>query len=431
MTVPARGLRSIALAALAATVLAACSATTDVPAAVDDDVVEVFSVHRGRDAEALGAVLSLFTEQTGIRTRHMGTAGFAEQLQDRVRDGDPPDVALIPQPAVLEQLARDGHLVALDDLPEVETTLLPGAADVGMLHGRRYGVWFKLSVKSLVWFPPETFGAAVQSPPATWSELLALTRRLDRQGQTPWCLGMESFAATGWVGTDWIEDLVLRLHGPEVYDQWSAGAIPFTDPRIRQAFEAFAELALTSGHVLGGRRGILTTPALAAIEPMLEDPPGCLMTRQASFQEAELPEDLSIAPGGDLDVVVFPPVEPGPAPLVAAGQIAAAFNERSEVAALMRFLADPAAGEPWAEVGGFTSPHATFDAAAYSRPFDRRVADLVAKADVVRFDASDQMLPEVGTGTFWQGITDYVAGVPLDRVLQGIQAGYGMDRTAS
>lgn len=402
--------------------LAACSTDAEDVSAPDETVVlEVFTNYRGAEAEAFREVLAGFTERTGIETRLIGTAAFAARLPERVRDGDPPDVALIPQPALLAELARDDRIAPLD-LPEVQDTLLPGAAAVGIVDGQRYGVWYRLSVKSLVWYPPAAFAEAGYEPPATWFELLGLSQRIERDGVPPWCIGIESFGATGWVGTDWVEDLVLRLHGTEVYDGWAAGRIPFTDDRIRDAFEAFTTVALTEGGVAGGPRAILTTPALDAVLPMLEDPPGCLLSRQASFQVGDLPEGTEVGPEGDLNVFVLPDDEEGPPPLVAAGEIAAAFNRSPEALELVAYLADPGAGEAWARRGGFTSPHATFDATTYTQSFDRQVAGLVADAEVVRYDASDQMPTEIGTGAFWTGIVDLVSGAPLDRVLTEIEA---------
>lgn len=414
--------RVAALAAVVAALVACSGDAEDVSAPDEPVVLEVFTNYRGADADAFREVLAGFTEQTGIETRLVGTAAFAARLPERVRDGDPPDVALIPQPAVLAELARDDRLAPLD-LPELEDTLLPGAAAVGFVDGQRYGVWFRLAVKSLVWYPPAAFAEAGYELPTTWDELLELTRRIERDGTPPWCLGMESFAATGWVGTDWVEDLVLRLHAPQVYDGWAAGRIPFTDERIQEAFEAFTTIALVEGRVAGGPRAILTTPALDAVLPMLDDPPGCLLSRQASFQLADLPDGTEVGPDGDLNVFVLPDDDiVGPAPLVASGEIAAAFNRNPEPLALVEYLAQPSAGEPWARLGGFTSPHASFDATTYAEPFDRQVAELVADTEVVRFDASDQMPTEIGTGAFWTGIVDLISGAPLDRVLAEIEA---------
>jgi alpha-glucoside transport system substrate-binding protein len=421
-------LRTASVCIALALVAAACTSGTTEDAE-GESVVRVFGNYRGAEAAAFRAVLDEFTRQTGIETSYVGTAAFAARIQDRVRDGDPPDVALFPQPAILADMARAGFLVPLDGdvASAVEEGYADWALDLATIDGALYGAWYRLSVKSLVWYPPQVFAAQGYEVPATWDELDALTEQMVRDGFTPWCLGMESFAATGWVGTDWIEDLVLRLHGPDVYDRWTSGEIPFTDDRIRAAFAEFADVALQPGRVAGGRRAILSVPALAAIDPMFEEPPGCLLTRQASFQEGELPDEVTVGPEGDVDVFVLPAMDGAAAPLLASGEIAAAFTDSEETSSLLAYLASPESGVPWAAVGGYDSPHLGFDPADYGSDLDRRLGELVRAAEVVRFDGSDLMPPPVGTGTFWTGMIDLVAGSPIDRVLADIQAGYPED----
>lgn len=418
---PAAGL----LAALL--MLGGCASADEDTASADGPAVEVFTNYRGTEAAAFRDVLDSFTEATDIAVRHVGTAAFASRLPQRLRDGDPPEVALVPQPALVEELARDDRIVPLDDVVgDLEATMLSGAATIGVVDGVRHGVWFRGAVKSLLWYRPTAFEDGVAPVPDTLDELLSRTGRLAAQDATPWCLGMESFGATGWVGTDWVEDLVLRLHGPEVYDEWVAGTIPFTDPRIEEAFEVFGEVALTEGSVLGGRRAVLGTPVLDAIDPMLDDPPGCRYLRQGSFQEAALPTGTTIAPAeGDVAVAVLPGVGDEPPPVLASGEIAVAFSDDPATLELLAYLATPDAGAVWASAhGAFTSPHATLDPDVYVNDFERDLARLVAEAEVVRFDGSDQMPTAVGTGSFWRGIVDYASGAPLPVVLEQIQAGY-------
>jgi alpha-glucoside transport system substrate-binding protein len=418
--------RFLVILCAASLVVAACS-SDNVETADAAPALEVFSNYRGAEAEAFRAVLAQFTQQTGIETSYVGTAAFADRIYDRMREGDPPDVALFPQPAIIEELARAGLLIPFDaELTEVVDSAYPRwAVDLGEIDGELYGAWYRLSVKSLVWYPPRAFAASGYDVPETWEELGALTDEMVRDGFTPWCLGMESFGATGWVGTDWIEDIVLRLHGADVYDEWVAGDIPFTDDRIRTAFEEFEGMVLEPGRVVGGARAILSVPVLDAIQPMLADPPGCLLSRQASFQEATLPEGTEVGPSGDVDVFPLPSLDGGRAPLLASGEIAAMLTDSDDGRSLISFLANPDAGVPWAEVGGYSSPHLAFDVAAYASPLEQRLGELVATSEVVRFDGSDLMPPTVGTGTFWQGMVDLVAGVPLESVLAEIQAGYG------
>jgi alpha-glucoside transport system substrate-binding protein len=179
--------------------------------------------------------------------------------------------------------------------------------------------------------------------------------------------------------------------------------------------------------VSGGARGILSIPALRAIDQTFKNPPDCLLTRQGSFQANSLSADVTVGPQGDIDVFVLPSMGDGPAPILASGTVAAAFNDSAETIALMEFLASPEAGEAWAAVGGYNSPHLNFDPTAHATGLGARLADLIQQAEVVRFDGSDLMPPSVGTGTFWEGMIDYVAGTPLDAVLENIQAGYSTD----
>lgn len=401
----------------------------------DPGTVQVFTPYRGSEGRSFERVLADFTARTGIAVRFVGSAAFAENLRDRVRNGDPPDVALIPQPALVAELARDRQLVPLDGEIDPLDTMLPGAAEVGVVDGERFGVWYRMALKSLVWYPPAAFAEAGYDIPRTWTDLLRLSGRIARDGGTPWCIGMEAFGATGWVGTDWIEDLVLRLHGPEVYDRWAAGDVPFTDSRIAEAFEEFGRVVRTPGWVRGGERAVLSTPALTAVLPMLEEEPGCLLSRQASFQEQALPPGTVVGPDGDLNAFVLPDVDGGAgggtgAPLVASGELVASFTDDPEVLALVRHLSRPAAGRVWAADGGFLSPHATFDDDVYGSDFDRRSVRLLRESSVVRFDASDQMPPDVGTGTFWEGMISFVIGTPPDDVLARIQSGYVTDPPA-
>jgi alpha-glucoside transport system substrate-binding protein len=114
----------------------------------------------------------------------------------------------------------------------------------------------------------------------------------------------------------------------------------------------------------------------------------------------------------------------GEPPILAAGEFAAAFTGRPEVHALMQYLATPEAGAAWAAVGGFVSPHRSFDTGRYGDDLDRRMAEILRGADVIRLDGSDDMIPLVGTGTFWTGMVSYIRSGDATTAVAEIQAGY-------
>jgi alpha-glucoside transport system substrate-binding protein len=370
-------------------------------------------------------MLERFEVGTGIDVRYVGSAGFAGAIEDRVNEGDPPDVAIFPQPGLVRDLAEAGYVVPLPtEIAELAVAdVIPAVRDVAEELAATGGVLFRLNVKSLVWYSPSEFDNRGYEVPETWGELGALTLQMAADGIAAWCLGISAFGATGWAATDWIEDIVLRLDGTDVYDEWTAGTLPFTAKPIGDAIRTFGDLVLADSY--GGRRTALNTSPARAQDPMFDEPPGCLMYKMASFQRTNLPEDLEVGPDADVDVFVLPGIDPGPAPLLIGGAVAVSFVDSEPVWQLLRYLASSDAGVPWAEQGEFVSPHRDFPTNRYGSGFDRRMAQLLSDAQVTRFDASDLMTAPVGTGSFFEAMASYVSTQQVEVAQQIAQSGYG------
>ena len=398
--------RVLALGVVASLMAAACTSTSS----DNRSVIEVFGSYRGEEAVRFAATFVPFEEETGFDVRYVGSGSFATDIQTRVAEAEPPDIAIFPQPALITDFASRGLLVPLPE--SIIDTDISDRRSLGSATIGRYAVWFRAGAKSLVWYLPQAFTDSGYKVPTTWDEMIALSDTMVGDGVAPWCLSIESFASTGWVGTDWIEDIVLREQGELLYDQWVAGDTTFDTAEIRHAFSTFGTIVQGQKSVLGGTSRVLNTPWRDAAVPMFEDTPLCMMQRQASFWAPNIPEGFTF--GEDIDFFVLPGLTDSPAPVLVSGELAAAFNDRPEVAAFMEFLATPEAGEGWAELGGFISPHPDFDTSYYGSEVDRRVGQVVEDAPWIRFDGSDQMPPVVGTGTFWQAMTEYIRSGDID-----------------
>lgn len=145
------------------------------------------------------------------------------------------------------------------------------------------GIWNRSNVKSLVWYPKAEFEAAGYEVPETWDEMIALSEQIVKDGDNPWAIGIESGAATGWVATDWMEDIMLRTTSPENYDKWVNGELPFSSPEVKNAAEKMSEIWLNDDFVYGGRKSIVTTNFGDAPKPMFDEPPKTWLHRQGSF----------------------------------------------------------------------------------------------------------------------------------------------------
>src|SRR5262249_56195549 len=99
---------------------------------------------------------------------------------------------------------------------------------LGTFEGKPYGMFHRVNAKGFIWYNKPAFEKAGYTAPKTWDELTAMTDKMKASGTPPWCEGIESGAATGWKGTDWIENIMLHTQPVEKYDDWIAGKLPFS-----------------------------------------------------------------------------------------------------------------------------------------------------------------------------------------------------------
>ncbi|MFW5686003.1 MAG: ABC transporter substrate-binding protein [Spirochaetota bacterium] len=387
--------------------------------------VNILGAFVDEDARRFNASMAAFEEATGIDIVYEGSGDFETLITVRAEGGSPPDIAAFPQPGLAADLVQGDYIFDMADwlgMDYLEEQYNQAWLDLAELGGIQAGVWYRASVKSLVWYNTGVFEAEGYEIPETWAELLALSDQMVDDGYTPWSIGIESSGATGWVATDWIEDIMLRIHPPEVYDRWVSGELNFNSPEFKEALSYMAQIWFDEEYVLGGREGIVLTPFGDAITPLLVDPPAAVLHRQASFIPAFMPNGGEEV-GDTVDFFYLPPIDPAYGrPVLGAGDLLGALRDRPEVRAAMRYLSTGLSTREWLEAGGFVSPHSDTPLDWYPTVTDRGVAEILQGATTFRFDASDLMPGAVGAGTFWTGMTELVnnPGADLDTVLSRI-----------
>ena len=388
-------------------------------------VVTVFGAFRPPEDVRFLEAIKPFEDATGIDVQYEYSPEFETLIFVRVEGGDPPDIAALPQPGLMKTFADRDALVPL--WSGIKNVILDNYApvwlDLGSHKGEAYGVFHRVNLKSLVWYPKNPWEDAGFGTPTTWEELERLEDKMIGMGEVPWTVGFGSGGATGWVGTDWIEDIMLRTAGPEVYDQWVNHDIPFNNRYIKEAAMIIGKRFLDPKYVYGGPEYVLTAHfGNDAPNVMFDDPPGAWMHRQGNFITGFFPEAVQADLDNQVGVFGFPQIDPKwGTPALGGGDQFVMFNDRPEVRQFMEFLATWESGEAWARAGGALFPYKKQDIGAYPTELERKQAELLLNAKVFRFDASDLMPAEVGAGTFWTGMVDAVSGVPLDRVLQEIE----------
>jgi alpha-glucoside transport system substrate-binding protein len=396
----------------------------------DGTVVTMMGPFVDQDEINFAASIAAFEEATGIDIQYEGTKEFESIISTRVDGGDAPDIVDFPQPGLLKNFVADGKVVDVSEfLPAdyMSEQYLDSWLDMATMAGPdgdiMAGVWTRFNGKSLVWYNKVAWDEAGYEIPTTWAEMIELSDMIVADGDTPWCIGIESGAATGWAATDWMEDLMLRTTTLENYDAWTTGDLPFSSPEVTAAAETMAEIWLNPDYVLGGTQAIVSTSVGNSILPLFEDPPRCWLHRQANFITANFPE---LEAGVDYDFFYLPPVDESLGrPFLIAGDIYSMFNDRPEVRAVMEFFTRGESVREWLRNGGTLAPHKDIQPDWYTNVVDRGVAEIAAAATAVRFDGSDLMPGEVGAGSFWTGMTNFVAGtVDLETALEEIDASW-------
>lgn len=393
-------------------------------AASDQKTVNVFGAFVDEEARRFEEAIKPFEEQTGIDVIYEGSKDFETLISVRVEGGNPPDIAGLPQPGLMANFASQGKLVPMWDslAATVDANYAPVWKDLGSYNGVPYGVFHRVNAKSFVWYPKKAWEKAGYEVPTTWNEMIALMDKMVANGHAPWSVGIEAGGATGWVGTDWVEDIMLRTVGPDVYDQWVNHEIPFNAPEVKEAFEILGDIWLNPKYVYGGTNTILTMSYTDSPRSMFDNPPKSWMHRQGNFVTGFLQDNIQANLEEEVGVFPLPSInEEFGIPVLGGGDQFVVFNDRPEVRQFMEFLATWESGELWAKTGGALFPYLNQDLDAYPNEIERSLAEALVNAKVFRFDASDLMPGQVGAGSFWTGIVDWVNGKSVDAMLDTVE----------
>ncbi len=393
----------------------------------------VFGPWLGPDQANVEVVLAAFAEASGHDVRYVGSDSFEQQIVVDAEAGSPPNIAVYPQPGLAADMAGRGFLTPLQEGTGdwVRENYAAGQSwvDLGTYpdengNDQLFGFFYKVDVKSLVWYSPENFEDAGYEIPATMEELKELTDLIVEDGETPWCIGLGSGGATGWPATDWVEDMLLRTQPPDVYDQWVSNEIPFTDERIVGAIDEFGAFARNDDYVAGGSGVVASTDFRDSPKGLFSSPPQCYMHRQASFIPAFFPEGTAV--GEDADFFYFPAYvgKDLGKPVLGAGTLWAITSENQAAHDLIAFLQTPEAHEIWMGLKGFLTPHKGVDSSKFADPTLAKMNEILLGATTFRFDGSDLMPGGVGAGSFWTGMVDYTGGKSAADVASEIQASW-------
>jgi alpha-glucoside transport system substrate-binding protein len=387
------------------------SGSSSAPAAksLEGVTIEVAAKWTGDEQKNFQKVLDAFEAKTGAKVTYASTGeDTAAYLGPRIQGGDPPDVAILPQPGLVQQYADQDALKPLSDevQQQIDKNYTPYWKELGSANGKVYGVLVKAAHKSLIWYRTSAFDDAGATPPATWDDLISKTAQtLSDSGTAPFAL----CGASGWSLTDIFENIYLSTAGPDNYDKLAKHEIPWTDPSVATALEKMKQIFGKQSFMLGGSSGALQTDFPTCVTQVY-DQKKAAMVIEGDFVAASISEsDAKVGEGAK--IIPFPKAG-DTAPVVLGGDVGVVMKDSEGAQAFLAYLASVEGGSVWAQQPGYLSPNRNVSPDNYPAALTKQLAQtIIDGGDAVRYDMSD-LAPSAFGGTDgkgeWKDLQDFL-----------------------
>ena len=383
----------------------------DCMGAKQGDEISMLYQWSGVEEAALNQVLQPLLDACGIVLKPESTRDQA-LLDTRVQAGTPPDVAFWQ---VAQLVQYEDKLKTMDSLGADKSSYSDFFLAPVTVNGKWLGLPIKADVKSIIWYSPANFEALGYEVPTTWDELDALVEKMVADGNVPWSMGFGSGDATGWTGTDFIQDIMLVQQGPDFVNGIIDGSVPYNDPGVKQAYETYGKWAMDPKYTVGGAEGTVSTPFLEAIYKPFADPPEAMMVKQSGFAGGEIAKQFpDLKQGTDYDFFVVPGIQG----LQGSVEPMMAFSDKPAVKALVAYLSSAQGGANWAGATFGLSPNKGA-AGNYTDPALQKLGDAIASTQGFTTDIGDTIPGGFGSAEF-QGVSEYVNGGDLDSILDNL-----------
>jgi alpha-glucoside transport system substrate-binding protein len=377
------------------------------------DTLNVFSQWSGAEEESILTILAPFADECGIEIVNEASRDLAV-LDARVKS-DPPDILFWPDISPLT-LYTD-LLQPLDGLGANPDNYAGFWIDFGTAGGSWFAVPVKADIKTIIWYSPIQFDTWGYNIPTTLAELDALADQMVADGNIPWSMGMESGDATGWTGSDFIQDLMLAQQGPDFVNGLIDGSVSYDDPGVAEAYETYAAWASDPAYTVGGADGTVNTGFLDAIYKPFSDPPEAMMVKQSGFAGGEIVNQFpDLEYGVDFDFFAFP----GAQGMQGGADFMMAFGDSPVARAVVSFITSAEGGTSWARAGFDLSPN-SWAVGKYTNPQLAKKAEALASAEGFAFDIGDAIGAPFNSAE-WTALVDVVQGDDIAAALAAAAA---------
>ena len=326
------------------------------------------------------------------------------------------DLAIIPNPQGVVNLGERGYLhsvsTALDDevltknyskhLQEITTS---------QKDNINYGVLFRLIPNSLIWYDVGKYERLGSPNFESFEDMISFTKQYSSFDNPLWCMDIESGASTGWIATNWLEDLILHEYGPDIYDDWFKQIITSQNNEITLSILNIGKLIFDENAVYGGNQRIITKEFRNNYRNLLDEDNSCVFSWSGHFASMYFPSNKSYE--YDYDFFKFPSKSNKNA-MVGIGDSLVILNESNKSIEVFRSLVDDNFGQSWISKrdSAFISGNKNSNIEQIENKMLLKETLLVRNAlneDLFRYDASELMERRIGADHLLYALKKYIS----------------------
>ena len=379
--------------------------------------------------------LEILSEDTGLKIKYIEMIDVEDYLINN-NPNSGVDLALIPNPQGVVNLGERNIILPISKVVN-EVQIINNFSNhllnitTSEKTNENYGVFFRLLPNSFIWYDIEKFKEAGSPFFESYEAMIAFTRNRASNGVETWCLDSESGASTGWIATNWLEDLILHEYGPDVYDSWSQQSLLPGSKEVILSINEIGKLIFIENAVYGGNERIVRKEFRNNFINLLSNETDCIFSWSGQYADYYMPEESEF--GKDYDFFKFPSTK-NPDAMVGIGDILVALNNNSNSVIVFEELTSDQFGAAWMidEGSSYVPANMNNNNLVTNKLLIKQI-ELTKQAlqkDLFRYDASEVMERRIGADKLLTSLKQYIdlgsdeAYKNLELIIEDLQSSF-------
>ena len=363
--------------------------------------------------------LNIIANELGIKIKYEPVSDAETFIIDNPNSSS--SIAIIPNPQGVVNLAERKLIYSLDDVLVDNNSifnLYPNHLISIVSHEDSiYGGWTRLFPNSLIWYDISKFEQH-NITFDSFETLLKDTKKIADKGISPWCANSESSASTGWIQTNWMEDVLLTKYGPKVYDKWSKLQINASNVKIFLSIKHIEDFIFYDNHIYNGPGSIINKEFRNLPKVLLDDSTECFMSWSGHYFRYFIPEDYQYLK--DFAVTNVPKINFENSVVGIGDNIVLTKDNELSKKVISKILSKNF-GEIWSSYQDteFISANQNFNQQIINNELTKYEYSIVHDAlqkDLFRYDASEIMARSIGSNLLWELFEEYIREGPQNLV---------------